>query len=603
MPGAVYGPHGRPCVTGARTCGAKLVDVIDPANVRHDPAAPVVPGSADSSMSTARRTGWPTIIIVTLVALLLPLRAALHAAGPAMEEGFMLVLPDRVLHGAIANRDFLWLYGPGALWVLAAVYKVFGTHLLVERIAGLIQIAGMALGAAALVRWWGRWVAASAAVLSVVFVMPTLLLTAIPWTGGAAIAFASIVSLLEARHSTGARDDARARWWAFAGGVLAAFAMLYRVDLALALVLAGTAALWGTPLTTVKRALLGLAVGLVPSVVHIVLAGPGTVWQRMLIDPVFRLRSGRSLPIPPNPGHLEGIAKVIVLFDRSWPLPRLSIPQQLFVWFMLLALLAVGLVALAIWAVRRAPAAFRPRVLLAGALFGLGMFPQALQRDDSAHLAWVSAVIVVLVPAAITELVCGLRPRWSLARVGPVAGLSVILATSLLFPTFTARRYIALVQDSFDAPKTIAITRHGRTFYVGDDPALAHSIESLLDAVARNVKPGGRVIVGNTDLRRVPNVDSFLYYLLPDYEPGTFSVEFEPGLTNRKGTPLTAEMHRADAFIASDRWIVGWSEPNTSMKPGDPGPGEVLRDEFCLRGDFGRGYKLFLRCVAKTPDS
>src|SRR5438067_8669343 len=154
MPGAVYGPHALPCVTGAGACGAKLVDVIDPAHVRHDPAAPVVPGSADSSMLTARRTGWPTIIIVTLVALLLPLRAALHAAGPAMEEGFMLVLPDRVLHGAIPNRDFLWLYGPGALWVLAAVYKVFGTHLLVERIAGLIQIAGMALGAAALVRWW-----------------------------------------------------------------------------------------------------------------------------------------------------------------------------------------------------------------------------------------------------------------------------------------------------------------------------------------------------------------------------------------------------------------------------------------------------------------
>jgi hypothetical protein len=26
----------------------------------------------------------------------------------------------------------------------------------------------------------------------------------------------------------------------------------------------------------------------------------------------------------------------------------------------------------------------------------------------------------------------------------------------------------------------------------------------------------------------------------------------------------------------------------------------VLRDEFCLHGDFGSGYKLFLRCAAKT---
>ena len=239
-----------------------------------------------------------------------------------------------------------------------------------------------------------------------------------------------------------------------------------------------------------KRALIGLAVGLVPYVVHILLAGPGTVWRGMLIDPIFRLRSGRSLPVPPNPDHLEGIAKVIVLFDRWWPLPRLSIPQQLFAWFMLLALLAVALVGLGIWAVRRAPGAFRPRVLLAGALFGLGMFPQALQRADSAHLAWVSAVVVILVPAAIAELASVLRPAWSVARVGPVAGLSVILATSLLLPTFTARRYIALVQDSFDLPKTIAITRHGRTFYVSDDPALAHSIESLLDAVAAGSEAG-----------------------------------------------------------------------------------------------------------------
>ncbi len=559
---------------------------------------------AGPTTSAAQRAGWPTIFIVTLVALLLPLRAALHAAGPAMEEGFMLVLPDRVLHGAIPNKDFLWLYGPGGLWVLAAVYKVFATHLVVERIVGLIQIAGMALGAAALVRWWGRWVAASAVLLSVMFVLPTLLLTAIPWTGGAAIALASVASLLQARHHigphTGADIGARAKRWAFAGGVLAAFAMLYRIDLALALVLAGAAALWGLPRAAVKRALIGLAVGLVPYAVHTLLAGPGTVWRGMLIDPIFHLRAGRSLPIPPNPDHLEGIAQVIVLFDRWWPLPKLSIPQQLFAWFMLLALLAVGLVALGTWAVRRAPGAFRPRVLLAGALFGLGMFPQALQRADSAHLAWVSAVVIVLVPAAITELASVLRPAWSFSRVGPIAGISVILAISLLLPTFTARRYIALVQDTFDPPETIAITRHGRTFYVSDDPALAHSIESLLDVVAQEVKPGSRVIVGNSDLRRVPNVDSFLYYLLPEYEPGTFSVEFEPGLTNRRGTPLTREMHRADAFIASDRWIVGWSEPNTSMKPGDPAPGEVLRDEFCLHGDFGSGYKLFLRCAAKA---
>ena len=84
----------------------------------------------------------------------------------------MLVFPDRVLHGAVPNKDFLYLYGPGSLWSLAAVYKVFGTHLLVERLAGLAQLVGMAVGAGLLVRWWGRWVAVAAVLLNVMFVMP-----------------------------------------------------------------------------------------------------------------------------------------------------------------------------------------------------------------------------------------------------------------------------------------------------------------------------------------------------------------------------------------------------------------------------------------------
>jgi hypothetical protein len=99
-------------------------------------------------------------------------------------------------------------------------------------------------------------------------------------------------------------------------------------------------------------------------------------------------------------------------------------------------------------------------------------------------------------------------------------------------------------------------------------------------------------------MRRVPYNDSFLYYLLPRYEPGTRFIEFEPGITNRRGTVLTQEMEEADVFIASDRFL-GWDEPNTSMKPGDPGPRRVLRQEFCLKTDFGRGYKLFLRCRPK----
>ena len=58
----------------------------------------------------------------------------------------MLVFPERVLAGDVPNVDFLHLYGPGALWVLAGVYKLLGTSLAVERLFGLLQQAGLVLG-------------------------------------------------------------------------------------------------------------------------------------------------------------------------------------------------------------------------------------------------------------------------------------------------------------------------------------------------------------------------------------------------------------------------------------------------------------------------
>ena len=43
-------------------------------------------------------------------------------------------LPVRVLHGEVPHRDFYSLYGPGQIYILAGLYKVFGVSVLVERV-------------------------------------------------------------------------------------------------------------------------------------------------------------------------------------------------------------------------------------------------------------------------------------------------------------------------------------------------------------------------------------------------------------------------------------------------------------------------------------
>src|SRR5262249_11804552 len=145
-------------------------------------------------------------LAILAAALLVPLWGLLRRPGPVMEEGFMLVFPERVLAGAVPNVDFLHLYGPGSLWVLAGVYKLLGTNLVVERLFGLLQQAGVVFGVYLLARRWGRRVGVPSALLSVIIMLPPLGLSALAWPGGAALAVLGTVAALAAREAT---DDRR----------------------------------------------------------------------------------------------------------------------------------------------------------------------------------------------------------------------------------------------------------------------------------------------------------------------------------------------------------------------------------------------------------
>src|SRR5215471_14837360 len=129
-----------------------------------------VPARSAEEIETAgpsRFRRWLPIGILAVV-VLLPLRGLMRAPGPPMEEGFMLAFPEEVLHGAIPNRDFLHLYGPGSLWVLAALFKVFSTTLWTERVAGYLQQLALIAAVYAIVRPYGRRLALGGAVIAAI---------------------------------------------------------------------------------------------------------------------------------------------------------------------------------------------------------------------------------------------------------------------------------------------------------------------------------------------------------------------------------------------------------------------------------------------------
>lgn len=531
---------------------------------------------------------WPRRLAPTVpvaVVCLLPLVGLWQAAGPPMEEGFMLVFPERVLAGDVPNRDFLHLYGPGSLWVLAAVYWACGTSLGVQRAVGFLQHVGLAFAVFALLRPWGSVVAATGGSVAALIVITPSGLSALAWIGGVALALWALqggVMALDAEPGSRAQHH---RLWA--AGLLGGAALLYRLDLVLGVAASLAVVGWWLDRSGRIRLLVALAVGLSPYLVHLVVAGPANVVRGMLIEPVFELRGGRRLPLPPAWNDFDGfLQRAGTLDEPPWPLPAPRGPVQLNLW---LLLILVGTVLLLVAGARTARAG-QPR-LLAMAALAAGLLPQALQRADSTHLAWVSCVTFALLPAALVEL----TPRgWrtSTRRVprritmGAAAVPVVILLAAV--PHFTLRSYAEAVGQTFGHRRNAgSIERDGRVFRYAREDAV-DAVNALLPLVDDLTEPGDELFVGPGDLSKTPYSEAFLYYLLPELDPATRYIEMDPGVANVADSGLADELRRADVVILSSIRD-DWNEPNDSLHRGSEEPNQVLTERFCLVRSFGEG--------------
>jgi hypothetical protein len=278
----------------------------------------------------------------------------------------------------------------------------------------------------------------------------------------------------------------------------------------------------------------------------------------------------------------------------SWPIPHLDGPVQLAVWF---GLLLVSIVALAWTATRlqrREPTAFRGIVLATVAAFSIGILPQALQRPDPTHLAWVSCVPFGFLPVVAYEAARRRRPALSPTRAYLASAAAIALVLALLVPFFLVRDYTDASLETFGVRRqSNEIENEGRTFYYGNSEA-ADELARLLPVANEIAQPGDRLVVGTGDLRKTPLSEAFLYYLLPQTRPGTYYIEMDPGVANSDDSRLADDLRKADLVIRSRVWDQ-FHEPNDSEKLGSPEPNQVLRDRFCSVLDL-RLYELLERC-------
>ncbi len=568
--------------------------------------APRQPERASRSSPNWDRTDALALGIIFVV-IAIPLRGLLRDHGAAMEEGFMLVFPEQVMLGRVPNLDFLHLYGPGSLWVLAGVYKIFGVSLATERWFGLLQHVGIILGLYWVLRRWGRPIALLGALSAILINLNSTGLSALAWNGAIAFGIWAVWALLLAR------ETGRTRWLVLSG-LLISMALLYRPDVIVAVTLAAGVALWPLRWRRLIPFFGGLGLAVVGYVVHAAMAGPLNAFEGMFTDPVFTLREGRTLPMPPVWDHLVGyFQKAAVLRTVGWPFPHIGMSQQLWFWFWITVFAPLVVISVALWARKRHPEGRRPVALLVLGVFGLGIIPQALQRADQTHLAWVGVVTITALPAAVAQFFAlrpARRPRWAHLRAPVTVALCALVFFTVITPQYTVRAYNDVALQSIGRNVIgFPIERNGRNFYV-PSPSIAHSAQALIETFdALEPEDGERLFVGPADLRYTPYTDAFFYYLYPELDPATYYIEMDP-FDSGPETRLAADVNSADWVILTNVWNA-WIEPNNSMAPGSNVPNEIIERDFCLVGSWGLipdywdnelpMYQLLERCKPRKP--
>lgn len=467
----------------------------------------------------------------------LPAFAFLQARLTEQDEALLLVYPEHILAGAVPNRDFFTVYGPGGFWLLAAVFKVAGPTVLAERVVGLGYHVALSTGVYRLIQPWGNRRLACAAGSACALILLPLGLGAYAWLGAVALVVWSIGLLTVSECALPA-----------CAGLLGGLAVAWRLEIVVPLVAASVPLLWRTP--AAKRWAIGAAIGLMPLAAHSVVAG-SALYRDIFVDRLLATNTGL-----PFSAHRLGAATGVAV--------------------------CVGAVtALCIVGVRD-----RSRRSLALAVLSVAVLPQAFQRIDQEHVRYVACLVVPLAGAALVARLP--KSSWPpLAyRRGPAIGLAtalgVLLALTGLSIAFAAENPARWVDHE------------GRAIPVSTDWE-RQDLQELLMVVTRDVPAGSRIFVGAEDMSVATLSDVRLYHLLPEFQARSYYLELPPGVAEVRGSGLAQDIAGADALLLDDVPKSRGRALFPLVPPGDDAANIEVRRHFCAVDRVGT-TTLYRRC-------
>jgi hypothetical protein len=189
------------------------------------------------------------------------------------------------------------------------------------------------------------------------------------------------------------------------------------------------------------------------------------------------------------------------------------------------------------------------RLLLALALLGAALTPQAMQRLDVIHLtsaAFISLGTLPLSLLALTSRNCAASPKLTSVLL---ASFGILATIEFLAPELTAYAKHEFKAAIFSHKDEQLFVQHNDGVFPCYKPATAIMAGRLLDRIEKLSASGQSLFVGPADLRRTNCTDTFLYYMLPKLRPATYFLEMNPFSANRPGSRLAEDVEDADWLV------------------------------------------------------
>ena len=514
---------------------------------------------------TGVKRGAAALIVALLICLPLPHMFKMPAT--AMEEGSIVEYATLTLHGEVPTKDYWTEYGPLNVYAPTVVFAAVHPSIAVERTLGLTYRLVLVGSLFWLLRRYskrGAWIGAGLAW----FTIAPFGLMAYSWIGGLGFCLLGLAALTASLERERANNAL-----VVLSGLSYAVALGFRPDLIIVAVVPAAVLVWKRR-EVLKTLLITTAIGLLPYLYFLFTAGPSNIWRNLVIDPLFHLRDGRALPVPPS---FTWVGEFFTRITALTSLHRLvggPLPSQvaLFFWLLLIALGVI--VATVLGKSRSHDRRWIALVVLAGLLV-----TNFLQRADFSHFRQVGNVWIAMFPIAVAFLLE--RRGASRPRVVATSAALFIVIAALSASTLWGQAYLDLLHPTTKAPGQVQPSVHinGRTIPL-DDKGRAKFMYQAAETVGLLAPHGNTLFEGPADLRFTNYNEPIFYWLEPKLKPSTYYLEMNPGISNTPESGLATQVDHADWVILSEVYE-RFSEPNTSTVPGDPAPNSVIDHHFC----------------------